>query len=109
MPSKPVVKKETNPTTKETARPARKAAPRVSTAKHRAAKSTETSLSAEMNVHTNVDTNLHNNQEIIAAIAYGYWEARGCQGGDPMEDWVRAEAEFNSRTATAPKTAVAVV
>ena len=27
----------------------------------------------------------------IAALAYSYWEARGCQGGSPEEDWLRAE------------------
>ncbi len=88
---------------KETARPARKAAPRVSTAKHRAAKSSETPLSDEMN------PNLENSREIIAEIAYGYWEARGCEGGDPMEDWIRAETEFSTRTVVAPKAAAAAV
>jgi hypothetical protein len=35
-------------------------------------------------------------REAIAKIAYGYWEARGCTGGSPDEDWVRAEAEYLS-------------
>ena len=30
-------------------------------------------------------------QEQIAALAYSYWEARGCQGGSAEEDWLRAE------------------
>ena len=30
----------------------------------------------------------------IAALAYSYWEARGCQGGSPEEDWRRAEEEL---------------
>src|SRR4051812_18301648 len=38
-------------------------------------------------------------QEAIAKIAYGYWEARGYQGGDATEDWCRAEAEYLSRNA----------
>ena len=29
--------------------------------------------------------------EAIAQLAYSYWEARGCQGGSPDEDWLRAE------------------
>jgi hypothetical protein len=36
-------------------------------------------------------------QEEIARIAYGYWQARGCVGGDPLEDWVRAENEYRTR------------
>jgi hypothetical protein len=30
----------------------------------------------------------------IARLAYSYWEARGCQGGSPEEDWLRAEQEL---------------
>src|SRR2546427_365079 len=37
-------------------------------------------------------------QQEIAAIAYGYWAARGCQGGSPVEDWSRAEAEYRQRS-----------
>ena len=29
--------------------------------------------------------------EEVARLAYSYWEARGCQGGSPEEDWFRAE------------------
>jgi hypothetical protein len=39
--------------------------------------------------------------EEIAALAYSYWEARGCQGGCPEEDWLRAEEELRSRSASA--------
>jgi hypothetical protein len=35
-------------------------------------------------------------QEEIARLAYFYWEARGCAGGSPEEDWVRAEQELRS-------------
>jgi len=35
--------------------------------------------------------------EEIAALAYSYWEARGCQGGSPDEDWGRAEQELYAR------------
>ena len=33
----------------------------------------------------------------IAKLAFSYWEARGCQGGSPEEDWARAEQEVRSR------------
>lgn len=36
-------------------------------------------------------------QEEIACLAYSYWEARGCQGGSPHEDWIRAERELYFR------------
>jgi hypothetical protein len=36
-------------------------------------------------------------QEEIATLAYLYWEARGCQGGSPEEDWLRAEQEVRRR------------
>ncbi|HUP03262.1 MAG TPA: DUF2934 domain-containing protein, partial [Bryobacteraceae bacterium] len=35
--------------------------------------------------------------EEIANLAYFYWEARGCQGGSPEEDWLRAEQELRAR------------
>jgi len=33
--------------------------------------------------------------ESIGQLAYSYWESRGYQGGDPVEDWVRAEQELS--------------
>ena len=33
-------------------------------------------------------------QDEIAALAYSYWADRGCQGGSPEEDWLRAEQEL---------------
>src|SRR6266498_4604408 len=35
--------------------------------------------------------------ERIAKLAYHYWEARGRQGGSPLEDWLRAEREIRNR------------
>jgi hypothetical protein len=32
--------------------------------------------------------------QAVAALAYSYWVARGCQGGSPEEDWLRAEREL---------------
>ena len=39
-------------------------------------------------------------KEEIARLAYSYWEARGCQGGSPDEDWYRAEREWDERYRT---------
>src|SRR5262245_7302887 len=33
----------------------------------------------------------------IALLAYSFWESRGCQGGSPEEDWLRAEQQLNIR------------
>ena len=35
----------------------------------------------------------------VARLAYLYWEARGCQGGSPEEDWRRAEQELRATSA----------
>ena len=40
-------------------------------------------------------------EELIARLAYSYWEARGCQGGSAEEDWLRAERELISASAAA--------
>jgi len=40
--------------------------------------------------------------EEIPRLAHSYWEARGCQGGSPEEDWYRAEEELRARRAAAP-------
>jgi hypothetical protein len=37
----------------------------------------------------------------VAQLAYLYWEARGCQGGSPEEDWLRAETELRARAQAA--------
>jgi len=36
-------------------------------------------------------------QEAVARLAFSYWEARGCQGGSPEADWLRAEQELRSK------------
>ena len=36
-------------------------------------------------------------REEVARLAYSYWEARGYQGGSPIEDWIRAENELRER------------
>lgn len=40
-------------------------------------------------------------RDLIAARAYSYWEARGCQGGSAEEDWYRAIHELASERARA--------
>jgi hypothetical protein len=35
-------------------------------------------------------------QEAIASLAHSYWVERGCSGGNPEEDWLRAERELLS-------------
>lgn len=42
-----------------------------------------------------VDRELSHEQ--IARLAYALWEARGCQYGNPEEDWLRAEQELRGR------------
>jgi hypothetical protein len=37
----------------------------------------------------------------IAKLAYSYWQARGCQGGSPEEDWARAEQELRLNVSAA--------
>jgi hypothetical protein len=34
-------------------------------------------------------------QDGVAHLAYSYWLARGCQGGSPEADWLRAEQELS--------------
>ena len=39
--------------------------------------------------------------EEVARLAFSYWQARGCQGGSPEEDWFRAEQEVRNRSLAA--------
>ena len=32
--------------------------------------------------------------EDVAQLAYSSWVARGCQGGSPQDDWLRAEQQL---------------
>ena len=41
-------------------------------------------------------------REEIARVAYSLWEARGCQHGNPDEDWLRAEEQLRQRAETTP-------
>lgn len=62
------------------------ATPRVRSVKH----SKVTSIAAAPTSET-APVNTH---EEIAKIAYGYWEARGFQPGDPEQDWLLAEQQY---------------
>jgi len=42
-------------------------------------------------------TPAESSQGAVARLAYLYWEARGCQGGSPEADWLRAEQELSAR------------
>jgi hypothetical protein len=49
----------------------------------------------------NPDTSVDEEQkhEMIAELAYSYAEERGFEGGDPAEDWLRAESVIEQRLA----------
>jgi len=38
-------------------------------------------------------------REVIAQLAYSFWVSRGCQGGSPEEDWLRAEQQLTAMSA----------
>jgi Protein of unknown function (DUF2934) len=48
-------------------------------------------------VETAADTVSTPTYEEVAQLAYSFWEARGCQGGSPDEDWRRAEEQLRKR------------
>jgi hypothetical protein len=86
MPKKQAIVNETAAAASST-RAAKSTTPRVKAAQHSKIVSSEPVI-APSHPH-----------EAIAQIAYGYWEARGRQGGAPLEDWVRAEHEYRQRLA----------
>jgi hypothetical protein len=62
---------------------------------------TETSVETPAALqNTPVTTPYEPSTDEIATLAYSYWEARGCQGGCPEEDWVRAEQELRARVSS---------
>jgi hypothetical protein len=71
-------------------RAAKPKTPRVRASQHSKVVSTEPAIT---------QTNHENPREVIAQIAYGYWESRGCQDGAALEDWLRAEREYRQRIA----------
>jgi hypothetical protein len=98
MPKKQVIVKETA-VAAPPARAAKPKTPRVQAAKHSKATPTE-SVVIHMDVHMeSAHTNTESPQEVIAKIAYSYWESSGCRHGAALEDWVRAEHEYRQRMA----------
>jgi|SRR5689334_21934822 hypothetical protein len=77
------------------------AAPRRQTANSRAKRAKTTGISSSIENLTPVtaepSTVTEPSQEEIAALAFSYWEARGCQGGSQEEDWLRAEQQLRAR------------
>jgi chromosome segregation ATPase len=56
------------------------------------------SRGARLEVRTSMSTaNTHDRQALIARAAYLRAEKRGFQGGDPVEDWLAAEAEIDTQ------------
>ena len=53
-------------------------------------------LPATLNKVTVASGNVPIATEIIAALAYSFWEARGCQGGSAEEDWLLAEQQLRA-------------
>ena len=51
-----------------------------------------------------LQTNVTLSQEEIAAVAFSYWQERGCQGGSAEEDWLHAEQELKGKAATGRQT-----
>ena len=90
MAKKQVIVKETAAAAapEKPARAAKPKTPRVKAAQH-----SKTVSSEPLSAQTSVD----NAEEVIARMAYSYWESRGYEGGSALEDWVRAEHEFRYR------------
>jgi hypothetical protein len=42
-----------------------------------------------------VVTHAESFHDAVGRLAYLYWQARGCQGGSPEADWLRAEQELS--------------
>src|SRR5947209_14406554 len=57
--------------------------------------------SAETEAPSTASAELEPSHEQIARLAYLLWEARGCQGGCPEEDWLSAEQELRRSPVTA--------
>ena len=82
------------------ARASKPGTPRVKTVKHSKTPSIETASSAIPAPSVAAAPPVaEDRQTAIAKIAYGYWEARGFQHGNAHEDWLRAEAEYQKRSA----------
>jgi putative hemolysin len=79
----------------EIAQPVKKAAPRVRAAKHR------TPAAAVNSPEESQPVLQETTHAEVAAKAYSYWESRGYQGGDALDDWFRAEDELGRKALSA--------
>ena len=75
---------------KRVAPPARAKRPAATTAAPATSDPEQETVTSVTSV-TTIVTKRQLSHEEIAAVAYALWEARGCQGGSPEEDWRRAE------------------
>jgi hypothetical protein len=97
MATKPAASKKSSKTSVETPVAAKPRASRVTSAKHSKAAVADVFPEKPV-VEVIVQPTAENPHEAIANIAYGYWEARGYQGGDPAEDWFNAVTEYGQRS-----------
>ena len=101
-----MAKKQTTANETVAAAPRRAAqprAPRVTAATHSKSASTETVSATAVTEPTVPATDSENPHDVIARLAYSYWEARGQQGGTPSDDWFRAEGEYRQLKTSAKK------
>jgi DUF2934 family protein len=49
-------------------------------------------------IETEEDLSYPSHEE-ISELAYSYWEERGFEGGDSLNDWLRAEQELKKKYA----------
>jgi hypothetical protein len=93
-----------SPARKSTTKPSAPKAPRARAAKHSKAVVEESVPPAAPLTTAVVETAVVNqpaaiksiSRDDIAQLAYSYWADRGYQGGNPHEDWIRAEVTLLS-------------
>ena len=101
MPKKPVIKESTLPS-QEAVAPVRAAKPKTNKAvpvveiasKPRVSRVKSVTHSKTAAAPVAAPAVAPNAHEMIAKIAYGYWESRGYQAGSAEQDWLRAEREY---------------
>jgi Protein of unknown function (DUF2934) len=73
---------------------AKASAPKSAVQRHRKAAGPVT-VEKTIEARINSEARINNARtEDIARLAYSLWEARGCQGGSPEEDWFQAEQQL---------------
>ncbi|HWF09149.1 MAG TPA: DUF2934 domain-containing protein [Bryobacteraceae bacterium] len=82
--------KADEPSARAAKRTATTKAPRVNAARH-------TKALVESVVDPKENDPKENAHDLIARMAYSYWEARGGEDGNAIADWLRAEHEYRER------------